>query len=316
MIPDVVQIAELRDEYQARRFTPLQVAEAVLARIETCDPAIWITQVPSAVLARAQALTDDFSLVEKLPLYGIPFAVKDNIDVAGLPTTAACPAYAYAPERDAAVVQRLLEAGAMLIGKTNLDQFATGLNGTRSPYGAPRCVFDERYISGGSSSGSAVAVAAGLVAFSLGTDTAGFGRVPAAFNNIVGLKPTKGLLSTTGLCRPVARSTASRCSRRGRETRSTCSGSSKGSMRPIHSRERHHPLVCRSIDFALACSRQRTVILRRYRSCGDLRRGNPPVSHPRWDGGTVRLRAVPGGSFVAVRWRLRRRAAGGDRAIL
>src|SRR6185503_20388837 len=142
---------------------------------------------------------------ESLPLYGIPFAVKDNIDCAGLPTTAACPAFAYTPSLNAHVVERLLAAGAILMGKTNLDQFATGLVGTRSPYGAPRCVFDRRYISGGSSSGSAVAVAARLVAFSLGTDTAGSGRVPAAFNNLIGVKPTRGLISTRGVV-PACRS--------------------------------------------------------------------------------------------------------------
>ena len=121
--------------------------------------------------------------------------MKDNIDLAGLPTTAGCPAYAYTPPRSATVVEKLLDAGAILICKTNLDQFATGLVGTRSPYGACSSVYDERYISGGSSSGSAVAVAKELVSFSLGTDTAGSGRVPAAFNNLVGLKPSRGLLS-------------------------------------------------------------------------------------------------------------------------
>jgi allophanate hydrolase len=162
------------------------------------DPAVWITRVPeAAVLARANALAN--ADPQSLPLFGIPFAVKDNIDCAGLPTTAACPAFAYTPSRDAHVVERLLAAGAILLGKTNLDQFATGLVGTRSPYGAPRSVFDSRYISGGSSSGSAVAVAAGLVAFALGTDTAGSGRVPAAYNNIAGLKPTRGLVSTRGV---------------------------------------------------------------------------------------------------------------------
>ena len=132
-------------------------------------------------------------------LYGIPFAVKDNIDVAGLPTTCACPEFAYVAERSATVVERLEQEGAILIGKTNLDQFATGLNGTRSPYGIPASTFNPDYIAGGSSSGSAVAVAAGLVSFALGTDTAGSGRVPAAFNNIVGLKPTKGLISMRGV---------------------------------------------------------------------------------------------------------------------
>src|SRR5262249_19765032 len=132
-------------------------------------------------------------------LGGVPFAVKDNFDVAGMATTAGCPSFAYEPERSATVVQRLLDAGAVLIGKTNMDQFATGLVGVRSPYGGCSSVYDSRYISGGSSSGSAVAVAKALCAFSLGTDTAGSGRVPAAFNNLVGLKPTRGLLSTNGV---------------------------------------------------------------------------------------------------------------------
>ena len=125
-------------------------------------------------------------------MYGIPFAIKDNIDFAGLPTTAGCPAFAYQPAASAPVVQALIDAGAIALGKTNLDQFATGLVGTRSPYGACRNAFDPEYISGGSSSGSAVAVALGLASFSLGTDTAGSGRVPAAFNNLIGYKPTSG----------------------------------------------------------------------------------------------------------------------------
>jgi allophanate hydrolase len=136
---------------------------------------------------------------EELPLYGLPFAIKDNIDVAGLPTTAACPAYAYTADRTATIVEALRGAGALLIGKTNLDQFANGLVGIRSPYGVSRNAIDPRYIPGGSSPGSAVAVAAGLVSFSIGTDTGGSGRVPAAYNNIIGLKPTRGLLSTAGL---------------------------------------------------------------------------------------------------------------------
>jgi len=140
-----------------------------------------------------------------LPLAGMLFAVKDNIDVAGLPTTAACPDFAYAPERSAPVVRRLVDAGAIVVGKTNLDQFATGLTGTRSPYGSPESVFGGGLISGGSSSGSAVAVAGGTVAFALGTDTAGSGRVPAALNGIVGVKPTRGLLSTLGVV-PACRS--------------------------------------------------------------------------------------------------------------
>lgn len=139
------------------------------------------------------------SLFEKLPLFGVPFAVKDNFDVAGLPTTAGCPTFAYEAQTSAHVVQRLMDAGAILIGKTNLDQFATGLVGVRSPYGAVRNAHDPAYVSGGSSSGSAVAVARGYVCFALGTDTAGSGRVPAGFNAIVGLKPSLGLFSNRGM---------------------------------------------------------------------------------------------------------------------
>ncbi|SIT08023.1 allophanate hydrolase [Achromobacter sp. MFA1 R4] len=137
--------------------------------------------------------------LSRLPLYGVPFAIKDNIDAAGWPTTAACPEFAYTAREDATVVRRLRAAGAILIGKTNLDQFATGLVGTRSPHGAVANTFNPEYVSGGSSSGSASVVARGIAAFSLGTDTAGSGRVPAGFNNIVGLKPTKGWLSTAGV---------------------------------------------------------------------------------------------------------------------
>jgi allophanate hydrolase len=205
MISGPFDIAGLREAYHTRRASPVEVAAEALRRIAACpDPAVWITRVPdSAVMARAKALAETDP--ESMPLFGIPFAVKDNIDCVGFPTTAACPAFAYTPARSAHVVERLIAAGAILLGKTNLDQFATGLVGTRSPYGAPRSVFGSRYISGGSSSGSAVAVAAGLVAFALGTDTAGSGRVPAAFNNIIGLKPTRGLLSTKGVV-PACRS--------------------------------------------------------------------------------------------------------------
>ena len=187
--------------------TPVQIIREVYARIRARgDDRVWIALRPEdEVLAEAAALACRRSGGECLPLYGVPFAVKDNIDVAGLATTAACPAFAYSPAADAEVVRRLRAAGALVIGKTNLDQFATGLVGVRSPYGAPSSVFDQDYISGGSSSGSAVATAAGLVSFALGTDTAGSGRVPAAFNNLVGWKPTKGLLSTSGLV-PACRS--------------------------------------------------------------------------------------------------------------
>jgi allophanate hydrolase len=204
-LPTFLDLATLADGYRAGAFTPLDVIEAVIARIEaSADPAIWIARVPADALREAARALGPVPDPEK-PLWGVPFAVKDNIDVAGLPTTAACPAFAYEPDADAEVVARLKAAGALVVGKTNLDQFATGLNGTRSPYGAPRSVFSAAHVSGGSSSGSAVATAAGLVAFALGTDTAGSGRVPAAFNNLVGVKPTVGLVPSTGLV-PACRS--------------------------------------------------------------------------------------------------------------
>jgi allophanate hydrolase len=198
-----LDIATLRSNYRSGAFTPSDVIEEIYRRIRAFENnPIWIYLVPEeAAIAASKALTD---LTTK-PLFGIPFAVKDNIDVAKLPTTAACPEFSHRAQENANVVQRLLDEGAILIGKTNLDQFATGLVGVRSPYGACRNPFNPDFISGGSSSGSAVAVAAGLVSFALGTDTAGSGRVPAAFANIVGLKPTRGVLSTRGVV-PACRS--------------------------------------------------------------------------------------------------------------
>ncbi|HWK97952.1 MAG TPA: allophanate hydrolase [Pseudolabrys sp.] len=185
--------------HRAGTATPSQTVSRAYARIRThADPALFITLRDEAeVLAEARAL--EAAGNRNLPLYGVPFAVKDNIDVAGLPTTAACPAFSFNPTHDATAVARLRAAGAIVIGKTNLDQFATGLVGVRSPYGVPRNTFDPELVPGGSSSGSATSVAAGIVPFSLGTDTAGSGRVPAGFNNIVGLKPSLGLISTHGL---------------------------------------------------------------------------------------------------------------------
>lgn len=182
--------------------SPDTTLEALRASLDD-DPA-WIHRVDARALsAQLEALAERLARVDgdlaRLPLYGVPFAVKDNIDVAGLPTTAACPEFAYTPDTSAFAVQRLQDAGAILMGKTNMDQFATGLVGTRSPYGAVPNTFDPRYVSGGSSSGSASVVARGLVAFSLGTDTAGSGRVPAGFNNIVGVKSTCGAISTRGV---------------------------------------------------------------------------------------------------------------------
>lgn len=196
-------ITALLTAYREGRCTPEQVmapyvrAAHAAGAVAPADPA-WITRASEAFIRQQlQALAGQSP--ETLPLYGVPFAVKDNIDVAGLPTTAACPAFAYQPERSAVVVERLMAAGAVLVGKTNLDQFATGLVGARSPYGAPSSAFSAEHVSGGSSSGSAVVVARGEVCFALGTDTAGSGRVPAGFNNLVGLKPTPGLVPTTGV---------------------------------------------------------------------------------------------------------------------
>jgi allophanate hydrolase len=201
MLPTILDLVTLRELYSSGTVDPVEIVETIADRIaESRDPAIFITAAGRyAMRKEAHALKTRAPSPNSLPLWGIPFAIKDNIDAAGLPTTAACAAYLYSPAKDAHVVAKLRAAGAIVVGKTNLDQFATGLNGTRSPYGAPRSVFNSDYISGGSSSGSAVAVAAGLCAFALGTDTAGSGRVPAAFNNIVGIKPTPGRISTTGL---------------------------------------------------------------------------------------------------------------------
>jgi allophanate hydrolase len=196
---DIETVAEIAEAYRTGAATPAGIVARSYARIRALDdPAVFISMRDETdALAEAQALlaTGD----RTLPLFGIPVAVKDNIDVRGLPTTAACPDFAYRPALDAACVKRLRQAGAIIIGKTNLDQFATGLVGVRSPYGVPRNPLDPKLIPGGSSSGSAVAVATGLVPAALGTDTAGSGRVPALFNNIVGLKPSLGLVSTAGV---------------------------------------------------------------------------------------------------------------------
>ncbi len=205
-VPYSLDLSVLRERLRSGTLTPSQIARDVLTALAEGDTHhAWIYRLTEdAVMARARELElnpDERSL----PLYGIPFAVKDNIDAGGCPTTAACAAYSHVAEQSAFAVQKLLDAGAMLIGKTNLDQFAAGLVGTRSPYGAGLNAFDPRYISGGSSSGSALAVALNHVSFALGTDTAGSGRVPAGYNNIVGLKPTRGMISTRGVT-PACRS--------------------------------------------------------------------------------------------------------------
>jgi allophanate hydrolase len=198
-------IAALRDGYLSGRLHVREVFDDILAFIDAApDRHVWITRLTREHIMRYVAALEQRTPGE-LPLFGIPFAIKDNIDLADVPTTAACEAFASIPARSASVVQKLIDAGAIPVGKTNLDQFATGLVGVRSPYGACVNSFDPAFIAGGSSSGSAVAVASGLVSFALGTDTAGSGRVPAGFNNIIGLKPSCGLLSTRGVV-PACRS--------------------------------------------------------------------------------------------------------------
>jgi len=205
-LPARLSIGALHGAYRSGALTPSGWVRALLQLQKTVDrEEVWITR-PSAesLLAEASRLdsllaTQGPAILDAQPLFGVPFAVKDNIDVAGIPTTAACPEFAYVPTQSATAVQRLRDGNALFMGKTNLDQFATGLVGARSPYGAVRNAVDPAYISGGSSSGSAVAVALGLVGFALGTDTAGSGRVPAGLNGIVGIKPSRGLVSTAGM---------------------------------------------------------------------------------------------------------------------
>ncbi|MBC7786561.1 MAG: allophanate hydrolase, partial [Methylophilaceae bacterium] len=198
-----LNISHLRQQYLSGSLTPTQLVKQLDAEISQEENQagkhnIWITRLTLADMMGYAELLEKLD-AKVLPLYGIPFAIKDNIDLAGIPTTAGCPDYQYMPAETATVVQKLIDAGAIPVGKTNLDQFATGLVGVRSPYGASRNSINADYISGGSSAGSAVSVALGLASFSLGTDTAGSGRVPAAFNNLVGLKPSLGLLSTQGV---------------------------------------------------------------------------------------------------------------------
>jgi allophanate hydrolase len=213
-----IGVRDLQAAYATEQLRPDQLVDLVVHRIASRgEDAVWISRWPDHELYQRAAELDRIRRERGsagMPLFGVPCAVKDNIDVAGLPTTAACPQFSYRPARNAHCVQRLIDAGAIVIGKTNMDQFATGLTGTRSPYGVCQSVFaDNRIagsaggalIAGGSSSGSAVAVAAGLVSFALGTDTAGSGRVPAAMNGIVGCKPTRGLVSTAGVV-PACRS--------------------------------------------------------------------------------------------------------------
>ena len=221
MLPSILDLGALRALYAAGAFTPLDMADAIAGRMSAAtDPAIFISAVDRAGLRRqAEDLLTRAPEPNSLPLWGVPFAVKDNIDVAGLPTTAACPAFAYTPDRDAFVVARVRAAGAIVIGKTNLDQFATGLNGTRSPYGVPRCVFDSSFISGGSSSGSAVAVAAALPPLRLGrTPLARDGSRPPSTISSVSSRPP-GSSAPAVSCRPAAALIVSASLRRPSKTR-------------------------------------------------------------------------------------------------
>ncbi len=191
-------IGHLRKEYATGRVSPREVAFEARKRALAAHEAVWIHVLAEDELAEHLDRLESLDF-EKCPLWGVPFAIKDNIDLAGVPTTAGCPDFAYEPQHSAYVVARLLDAGAIPIGKTNLDQFATGLTGTRSPYGSVPNAIDPQYLAGGSSSGSAVAVKSDSVVFALGTDTAGSGRLPAAFNGLVGFKPTRGWWSTRGV---------------------------------------------------------------------------------------------------------------------
>ena len=200
-------IDNLHQAYRDQRLTPESLVEKIFQRCDgNAEHNVWIYRLNKDELQPYLDNLKDKS-IDELPLYGIPFAIKDNIDLQHVPTTAGCPAFEYVPEKSAFVVEQLINAGAIPIGKTNMDQFATGLVGVRSPepWGPCKNAFNKDYISGGSSSGSAVSVALGMVSFSLGTDTAGSGRVPASFNNLIGLKPSKGLLSMSGVV-PACRS--------------------------------------------------------------------------------------------------------------
>lgn len=203
-----LDMTRLQAGYCDDAFGPVEVADTILKRIAKAgENNVWTARVDDdALMKQADALARlPRNERGRLTLFGIPFAVKDNIDVEGFDTTAGCADFAYRPRASAPIITRLRDAGALLIGKTNLDQFATGLTGTRSPFGAPRNPFNAAYIPGGSSSGSAVAVASGFASFALGTDTAGSGRVPAGFTNLIGFKPTRGLVSMAGIV-PACRS--------------------------------------------------------------------------------------------------------------
>jgi len=199
--PDL-DFVSLRSAYANGTTSPLSIIEEILSDIASRgDDGVWIHRLDDDVVRQRAAFLVGLSATERaaLPLYGLPFSVKDCIDIAGLPTTAACPDYRYIAQKTNLAVQKALDAGAILLGKTNMDQFATGVVGVRTPYGVARNPFDPNVIPGGSSSGAAVSVSAGLCSFAFGTDTGGSGRVPASYNNVVGLKPTLGAFSRTDM---------------------------------------------------------------------------------------------------------------------
>ncbi len=241
-----LDFVSLRAAYASGAASPSALLEQVLAAAQEAPDGVWISLAPRESLL-SQALSLEKRDPSELPLYGVPFAVKDNIDVVGMPTTAGCPAFATTPTQSAQIVRLLVEAGAVVIGKTNLDQFATGLNGTRSPFGVCRNALKSDFIAGGSSSGSAVAVALGLVSFALGTDTAGSGRVPAALNNIVGLKPTRGVWSMSGVV-PACRTldTVSVFTLDARDAQTVFSVAARPDARDAFSR----PVVANGLDFS------------------------------------------------------------------
>ena len=267
--------------------------------ISLASDAQWQAQLARLSARLAEPLTRA-ELVQRYPLLGVPFAVKDNIDIAGVPTTAACKAFERLPERSATVVQRLLDAGALWLGKTNLDQFATGLVGTRSPYGRPASVFDASRISGGSSSGSAVAVARGQAAFALGTDTAGSGRVPAGFNNLVGpeadARAHQHRRRAAGLPQHRLRLAVHAHGRRCR--------AAAGAGRRRRRAGRLQRLRLRPGATAHGGAHRRAQgagLLRRRRLCAAVRRGRRTRAQPRPSGGGAGLRAAVRGGGAALR---------------
>ena len=190
----------LKKVYSSGEAKPVEVLSKILKRLNDSDQnAVWISTISKSELLRRCVNLEEISKKKNLPLYGIPFSVKDNIDAIGFDTTAGCPKFAYKPKKSATIVSKLEEAGAICLGKTNLDQFATGLVGIRSPYGIPKNPFNQNYIPGGSSSGAAISISTGMVAFALGTDTGGSGRIPASYNGIYGFKPVPGSWSRSGL---------------------------------------------------------------------------------------------------------------------